>query len=133
MEVCKVVETISQHYMLQSFQIKIQKWYFPVLTAEIFCVLGCICMIVLMYLTSNRLCLKSFYHNHLFIFRKQRSLVVSTGSPKRCSPKIPTVDFGKIVLCKRIFSPVKDIPGHQVEQHLLYSQALHYNVLVCYD
>ena len=64
--------------------------------------------------------------------RKQRSLVVTTGSPKRCSPKIPTVDFGKIVFCKRIFAHVRDIPDDPVEHHLLYSQALHHNVVVSF-
>lgn len=39
-------------------------------------------------------------------------------------------EYGKLIFCKRIFTPVADVLNDPVECHLLYAQALHHNVQV---
>ena len=59
-------------------------------------------------------------------------LAGTSSSTKKAttSPKLSALNFGKLILCKRLCQRVSDIPEDNVELRLLYGQAVHYVVHV---
>ncbi|ELU17223.1 hypothetical protein CAPTEDRAFT_210514 [Capitella teleta] len=63
--------------------------------------------------------------------RKQRGQGSHPGTPKKGSPKhhYPAAHlYGKLVMCKRLYPRIADIPNDPVELHLLYTQAVYHVV-----
>ncbi|KAK2149996.1 hypothetical protein LSH36_427g01043, partial [Paralvinella palmiformis] len=48
-------------------------------------------------------------------------------SPKKLSvsPRLHAQNYGKLIMCKRLFQRISEIPDDPVELHLMYSQSVH--------
>jgi len=59
--------------------------------------------------------------------RKQHKDQSLLPSPKKLSvsPRLHAQNYGKLIMCKRLFQRISEIPDDPVELHLMYSQSVH--------